>query len=281
MKLSNLPWRNQYKRLRVDMRARQSEWKPEVNWEPIYIDERLRATGIDIFSLKEIEFANDGTFEFAGRKVIVYIRDQNVTYRDGYRFHIADCEKIQEMRMKDRFQRKYVVATRLDGKFVVNLLSEGKLIKKDDERNLSVCKYCLSRLNYSDYEKVPFASRDRIWKNFDLGAFFERYRSHIMRNPTHTDRSAPLNNYTQNWDRVSQRCREQAGWKCSKCREYLGEDSKKRFLHVHHIDGLKYNNREQNLKVLCIVCHAEIDDQLKYSPDYAEYQQIMQLIESA
>ena len=275
MKLSNLPWRNQFKRLRDDMGARPIAWKSKGNWEPIFIDERLSATGIDI-SLDEIEFADDGTFEFAGRKVIVYIRDQNVTYRDGYRFHVADCEKIQEMRSKDRFQRKYVVATRLDGKFVVNLLSGRKLIKKDDVRSLSICKYCLSRLNYSNYEEMPYASRDRIWKDFDLEGFFDKYHSHIMRDPTHTDRSAPLNNYTQNWDRVSQRCREQAGWKCLKCQDYLGEDSKKRFLHVHHINGLKYNNSDDNLQVLCIMCHADIDDQLKHSPDYAKYQEIRQ-----
>ena len=31
----------------------------------------------------------------------------------------------------------------------------------------------------------------------------------------------------------------------------------KKDLHVHHIDGVKWNNNSNNLKVLCIDCHSK------------------------
>ena len=29
-----------------------------------------------------------------------------------------------------------------------------------------------------------------------------------------------------------------------------------RYLHVHHINGLKYENNDENLKAVCVHCHA-------------------------
>ena len=62
--------------LRQQMGAGLISWRSGGDWKPIDIDELLVEDGIDILP-DEIEYAPDGTLEYEGRKVIVYIRDQS------------------------------------------------------------------------------------------------------------------------------------------------------------------------------------------------------------
>ena len=61
--------------LRQNMGAELISWNSGGDWKSINIDEILITTGMDIPSDK-IEYADDGTLEYEGRKVVVYIRDQ-------------------------------------------------------------------------------------------------------------------------------------------------------------------------------------------------------------
>ena len=77
------------------------------------------------------------------------------------------------------------------------------------------------------------------------------------------------NQYPSNWPQIARYYKEQVGWKCEEC----GIDLRagKEFLEVHHINGLKRDNEEKNLRALCIRCHAEMPQHLKSSPRYLEY----------
>ncbi|WP_107818437.1 HNH endonuclease [Nitrosomonas eutropha] len=44
---------------------------------------------------------------------------------------------------------------------------------------------------------------------------------------------------------------------CQSCRSDFSAPSKRKWLHVHHINGLKHDNNKSNLAVLCISCHAQ------------------------
>ena len=109
--------------LRRQMGAELITWNPRTRWEPIEV------RGIDILP-KDIKLRRDGTLEYNGRTVIVYIRDQHI--RDQYeltnsdpnqlrKFHVADCSTLQQMRREGRYER-YVVTTRTDGNSLLTSL---------------------------------------------------------------------------------------------------------------------------------------------------------------
>lgn len=263
--------------LRQNMGAGLISWNSGEEWNSINIDKILVTTGIEI-PPDEIEYAADGTLEYAGRKVVVYIRDQyrlsDATREQLNRFHVADCVTLQDMRRDNRYER-YVVTNRKDGKFIVNFLHDQV---KEVERELYVCKYCLGRLNYNGYRRRGYSGQNAIRNYFDLRAFFEKYDSQITKVPTHTDITAPVNTYPPNWEQISYRYKEKRNWECEECGIALGGEDSKRFLHVHHKNGLKYDNYDENLLSLCIRCHANKPQhhQIRSNPDYREYMQIVQ-----
>ena len=267
--------------LRQNMGAELISWNSGEDWKSINIDEILITTGIEI-PPDEIEPADDGTLEYEGRKVVVYIRDQyapsDATREQLCKFHVADCVTLQEMRRSNRYER-YVVTNRTDGKFIVNFLAESWYRDKEEEveRRLYVCKNCLRRLNYNGYKSYyGYQKKNEIRESFDLREFFERYGSQITREPTHTDLTAPLNTYPPNWDQISYKYRLKQKWKCEECGVNLRFRNRQKFLHVHHINGQKHDNNDKNLLSLCIGCHANKPQhhQLRSHPDYKEYMQM-------
>ena len=278
MKLPDFSENNGLNALRQQMGAELISWKSGGDWDRIDIE--LDGDGKEI-PPEEIEYAPDRTLEYKGRKVVVYIRDQS--NRDQYvldsdesiapehlcKFHVANCPTLSQMHRQGRYDR-YVVATRRDGKFTVNFLNGGKPIKKGVECRLYVCKRCLNTLNYQNYRNRR-TQQGEIRESFDLNEFFEMYPSQITRQPTGTDITAPVNKYSRDWDQISHDYKEKMEWKCEECSENLA--ARTEFLHVHHIDTQKSNNREENLRALCIRCHAEMPghQHFKSNPKYKEY----------
>lgn len=59
--------------------------------------------------------------------------------------------------------------------------------------------------------------------------------------------------YTDDWEEVSKRVREQYGYQCQKCDIELHKHQN--LCHVHHVNGVKSDNSQRNLQVLCADCH--------------------------
>ena len=266
--------------LRQQMGAELISWRAGGSWDPIDIE--LGGIGIEI-PLDEIEPAPDGTLEYKGRKVVVYIRDHYVF--DSYervdpdelvdpeqlrKFHVVNCGTLKNMRSKDMFDR-YVVTNRKDGRFIVNFLVGGRVHDKgkEVERRLYICMNCLRQLaRQSDYRHGNI-EWDEMRESFDLKAFFERYDSKITEEPTHTDITAPINEYPPDWDQISRRYKGRVEWRCEDCDIDLRGN--KEFLDVHHINRLKFDNEEKNLRALCIGCHAEQHQHIRSNPRYQAF----------
>ena len=213
--------------------------------------------GEDI-ELKDID-GSEGILKYKGHQVMLYIPDQGSDILEvlddgekGRRIHVAECKTLDDMRNKGRFER-YDVISRMDGSFPVFGSSSysGQIIK--DEAELCVCKNCLKVLNYKRYDDSPYGDKHRIFKDFNFEKFFETYSSYFKSLPETSNSGYVGASYTKDWAEISNNYRVQQGYQCECCDVSLKAD--KRLLHVHHKDGVRNNNKLENLQALCADCH--------------------------
>ena len=244
-------------RLADDLGASRSRLVLEESAPVELIDEQLEK-GIEV-TLKDLQ--NIGGFPTVqGRHVLLYIPDQgsNITNvingnkESGKKFHIAYCSTLESMRARGRFER-YIATTRVDGKFHVHGVDQSGQRHEKKDAELYVCQLCLNMLNYRQARVERSAKAIR--KIFDLKDFFETYSSVFPHRPSRSTVDPNSASYTADWREISQERRETANWHCSECGINLNEH--RNLLHVHHKDGVKSNNRPDNLAVLCAACHRD------------------------
>jgi len=211
--------------------------------------ERLERGTIDV-SLSEIEVGPSGALLVNGVRVLAHIQDTGQpkelllhTPEKSRRVHLVQCTKLDEMREIGRFDR-YVATRRTDGRFHVHWRErDGK--HGGTWARLEPCRLCLKQIGHLSGARTfsfeEFLSNDR-------GPGFTR-------NPVVRDTDGRSSEYTKDWREVSMHLRKQANWRCESCRAALAPYQ--RLLHVHHVDGIKSNNRRSNLRVLCKLCHSE------------------------
>ncbi|WFD09022.1 HNH endonuclease signature motif containing protein [Tepidibacter hydrothermalis] len=211
-----------------------------------------RGRGLDV-SIENIGTGEDDTFEYKGKKVVVYIRDQ-YSYNSQYKFHVSWCKTICEMRDNGKLNR-YVVSRRKDGTFFVNIIDKNshRIIQENKISELKVCKHCLGELDYNGYSYAIRNEKNKIYEEFAIDEFLKKYDTKFKQLPRYTDVTAPLNEYPKKWSKISMDYRSYKNWICEDC----GNDfsTNKKMLDVHHIDGNKYNVEYSNLKALCKECH--------------------------
>jgi len=237
----------------------------------LVVDITLKAKEIPLLSMEEIEAlsgvgldrtladcseAPDGTITFKGKRVIVYIRDRH-QYRDSWsapRFHVAFCRTLKEKIEAGKFDEKYVVSQRDDGKFPMNIFAarvQERSIVKSELVELNVCQNCLKLLAWNGFTwRMSESDKAGAVAAFHIADFFIAYPKDLIPiTPRYTSDNAPLNDYPSNWSAISRAFKAKRGGKCERC-------SSKQRLQVHHINGTRYDNRDENLKVLCEPCHS-------------------------
>jgi len=213
----------------------------------------LNTKGREI-QLKDIRPAEDGTMEYMGKKVILYMRDQYIYANYKYKFHISWCEALEKMKREGRIHR-YVVSNRRDGIFIVNEFDEDrKLVNENVEKSLEVCVWCLGKLKYDGFVYGETSSR-RAVSDFKLKEFFQKYDTSFKGEEESLQGAGvvPLNEYGANWRNISRVYREKQGWYCEKCGKNLNKN--KGELETHHINRNKFDVNESNLMALCHRCH--------------------------
>jgi len=255
MKLINFKFFKPFKKFREKLEIPE-DFKPDFEGSKAILEamiwEEIKTKGLDI-SIEDLRIANDGTLEhkdYPGQKMIVYIRDYNGFYGLP-KFHISWCSTLESMAEGGRYSR-YVVSQRTDGLFSVNKILKNKLVKTHEE-NLNVCKNCLNKLNYSQYSRKNYNSKNIIVANFKVKDFLDKYNTNIILTPEHNEESQPLNEYPKNWNEVSKNYRASKNWICEECGKDMSHDRGN--LHVHHINGNKHDLSPSNLQAVCVSCH--------------------------
>jgi hypothetical protein len=241
--------------------------------------EKLVTGGIDLQSLDEVRVLGDGTLAYKDRRVLLYIRDVSNYGRRGAgtadlpKFHVSNCKTLHEMLAKRRFNR-YVVATRDDGKFQINLMQDRAPVRTSIEE-LRVCQYCLGEIQYENFSHdLSSPARQKIVSAFTVKRFFEIWPVALIDGTgLDSDATAPLNDYGGNFGLHSAAAKERARYKCTECARDLSPTHLRQYLHAHHENGLKYDDRAENLRVLCIRCHSEQPDHghMRSLPQYKAF----------
>jgi hypothetical protein len=190
-----------------------------------------------------------------------------------YKFHICSCEVIDRFVQNKRIDR-YVVSTRTDGKFLVNVVNSWskEYIEINVIKEMKVCKKCLEKLNYNGYS--AFNRNSTVYNNFSIKEFFDSYKSRFTTKPKYTDTTAPPDIYNRDSSSLYDKVKSFNNWKCQNCGINL--INHKKFLNIHHINGIKSDDRLENLNCICIKCHSDQPDHfhLKWSYDFHEFNEI-------
>ena len=268
MKLPDFTRAPYFLKLFQEMDAKLVAWDHEISWkDPEFAV--LNTRGIEL-KFEDLQFEADGSFTSKYGPVVVYIRDQPFMSSNTYRFHLAWCGTLETMQQNGRYDR-YVQTTNTTGKFIVNECEGRHVIYANKEKELRVCMRCLSKLNYKDFRDVSKKEQDKLHRSFNLDDFLKTQRTRFRVMPQQSEFTSPLDIYPDEFDAISLKARSGVNWICQGCYRDFSTQEHRKYLHAHHLNGHKGDNRDENLKVLCVRCHAEEPQhgRLKSSPQYA------------
>lgn len=244
------------------------------HWQNIDDDKlkELLQTGETQIDISEIEI-DGNVLKYKGKKIIIYIRDQYKKFYDkGYRYHLSNCSTISKAILQKRKSR-YVISLRTDGVFKINLMHDDVIVERNLKEPLTVCKNCLTNLNYKGFANlVSWSSKNAIYETFSLEEYFKEYEK-VEQGLFDFEQeiNVPINTYNSGFKKTSLEFRKSKNFICKDCS--LNLSNHPQFLHVHHIDGNKSNDNYYNLEVICIDCHSKKPHhgRLKYHPDYQDF----------
>ena len=163
------------------------------------------------------------------------------------RFHLYNCET---MKKKHLFRNQYIWSN-ADYNFVYCNDREVWL----ENENLILCKNCKDELIQKPY---PLISNSK--------EFFEdtdqvKIEELIKKNEIIKDDQKNMRGYPFNWRKKAKKFQEKNGLICKSCGISKQDATQKKHFDVDHINGFnKENNKDDNLQVLCVLCHIMKDD---------------------
>ena len=246
-----------------DIVASPITWRSDANRLDELNIEAFLLEGIETHDLNDVDVTEEGLLTYKGKGVLLYIKDTGISRETNEnfpeksrRFHFSDCETLEEMREKGKFER-YIITMNQSGFFKVDYHEKETGEHGETQARLRVCKNCLKKINYNNYLK----NKEMVFNNLSIKDFFEKHHSNFKQKPKYTDKDAPPSRYTSDWDKISRKEKQLSNWTCKKCKVNLSAHP--HCLHTHHKNSVKYDNSQANLEVLCQLCHAEHHHHMK------------------
>ncbi len=197
----------------------------------------------------KIKFEDNGIFYFDdnGVKHQGFMYKRNFYFHDYGesmpKFHVRFCQTLQ-FYGKDAY--------RFANNEPIKVFARDRGMRHEVEvSGLQLCGYC-SQILASKFESEIHNSTDFV----ELLKQTENISSN-------ESEEVDIFGYTKNWEQISQAFRHIHQFTCEHCSIQITEPLEQHFIHTHHKNGNKIDNREVNLECLCIRCHSEVDSHHK------------------
>lgn len=261
-----------FKDLFKKMNTKYSKNIDEISWDNLSIEKQILIKGeAEIISPEDfIKFLDiDGVFRINGKPVLLYIRDQsrniehvhdynNESYKSEYRYHLMCCRTVHNIIFKQKRDR-YVYKDYLfeeTPKFKVNI-TDGQKHKELNNVKLQVCQNCIKEARIENLYSLSPAMKQVFLRNFTPRDFCKDHKNSYVKSIVGSSyMRKEIDMYPNDWNKISSNYKKSKNYKCENCKIDLSDY--KKYLHVHHI-GRKDQNEDQNLKSLCIECHANVN----------------------
>ncbi len=191
-----------------------------------------------------IEFTDDGIFvtsEGVRRKVFLYKRDYRLSQYGKPRAHIRKCQTIKNFSQGDSIPLYRRANTDTVWVHDMDDNMEDKQVS-----DLNICSYCTQMAQ----EAYP---------GMTTSDFIELLKNTEEAEPEHNV-EVDIFGYTKDWEMISREIRSERHFTCEHCGLKITNPYDQQYIHVHHKNGRKIDNRKSNLQCLCLRCHANIDD---------------------
>lgn len=229
---------------------------------PIYdftsLKEFLSKKGINVGEVTAVYKPNKGmdvTFDDLGKSIhfskegIIYINKEGLPqtgflykkyYHFGYgtlpKFHLCKCTAINTFG-----EDEYMWANTEP----VICYDKGNFRKPREVSDMALCAYC---------KNILLKNNTKVFNT--IKDFALEMEERAKRQNVETD----ILGYTKDWEQISLAFREKHQYTCQECGIRIDAPFDRMYMHTHHINGIKTDNRESNLQCLCIGCHSKIDE---------------------